>query len=118
MVIRNKMFTLMTYCHLNVNITCIHCNQQNGLKENFLQNGVGCMCLSVHIAFEALSLTLLETKTLYLLHIKLLRLLISTLIPILQLEQMNRKDTCLVKKSKSFSSSIIISFPVVQFLKV
>ena len=32
----------MTYLHSNVNITCIECNQQNGWKENFLQNGLGC----------------------------------------------------------------------------
>ena len=33
----------MTYLHLNVNITCIECHQQNGWKENFLQNGLRCM---------------------------------------------------------------------------
>ena len=61
----------MTYLHFNVNITCIECIQQNGWKENFLQNGLGCMRPFYACAFEALSLVLLESETLYLLHLKL-----------------------------------------------
>ena len=51
----------------------------------------------MRIAFEALSLALLEGETLYLLHIKLSRLLTVTLSSYYSLSKRNRNDTCLVR---------------------
>ena len=66
-------------------------------KKTFFRMAYAASLLSMRIAFEALSLALLEGETLYLLHIKLSRLLTVTLSSYYSLSKRNRNDTCLVR---------------------